>query len=70
MCGTTIGKDIFDEVSNRLTEMNLSQDKLVALTDGIPATFGRKSGLEGRIHERMSEANATNELTVHHYIIH
>lgn len=43
--GTTIGKEIFEEVSRCGTEMELPQDKLVGLTtDGAPTMCGQKSG--------------------------
>ncbi|XP_067943372.1 general transcription factor II-I repeat domain-containing protein 2-like [Watersipora subatra] len=68
--GTTTGKDIFEEVSKCMTEMSLPWDKLVGLTtDGAPAMCGQKSGLVGRIQEKMREENA-GKLTVYHCIIH
>ncbi|XP_069764237.1 general transcription factor II-I repeat domain-containing protein 2A-like [Narcine bancroftii] len=64
MHGTTTGKEIFEEVSKCLNEMMLPWDKLVGL-----ATCGQKSGLVGRIREKMRE-NHAGELTVYHCIIH
>ena len=54
MHGTTTGKEIFEEVSKCGTETRLPCDKLVELTtDGAPAMYGQKSGLVGRIWEKM-----------------
>ncbi|XP_027132797.1 general transcription factor II-I repeat domain-containing protein 2-like [Larimichthys crocea] len=70
MHGTTTGKDIFEEVSKCVDEMKLPWDKLVGLTtDGAPAMCGQKSGLVGRMREKMREKQA-GELTVYHCIIH
>lgn len=45
MHGTSIGNEIFQEVSKCVTEMKLPQDQLVGLTtDGEPTTCGQKSG--------------------------
>ena len=50
--------------------MGLPWDKLVGLTtDGAPAMCGQKSGLVGRIREKVREENA-GELTAYHCIIH
>ena len=38
--------------------------------DGAPAMCGRKSGLVGRIREKMQDENVTSELTAYHCIIH
>ena len=68
--GTTTGKDIFEEVSKRITEMSLPWGNLVgSTTDGAPAMCGQKSGLVSRIQEKMWEEDA-GELTVYHCIIH
>lgn len=70
MHGTTTGKYIFEEVSKCITEMSLPWDKLVGLTtDSVPALCGQKSGLVGRIQEKIQEEDA-GELTVYHCIIH
>ena len=70
MHGTTTGKDIFEEVSKCITEMSLLWDKLVGLmTNSAPAMCGQKSGLVGRVQEKMRE-NDAGELTVYHCIIH
>ena len=70
MHGTTTGKEILEEVSKCVTEMKLPWDKLVGLTtDGAPAMRGQKSGLVGRIWEKMRE-NHAGELIVYHCIIH
>ena len=70
MHGTTTGKELFEEVSKCVTEMRLPWGKLVGLTtDGAPAMCSQKSGLVGRIWEKMLE-NHAGELTVHHCIIH
>ena len=70
MLGTTTGKEIFEEVSKCVTEMKLPWDKLVGLmTDSAPAMCGQKSGLVGRIRQKMRE-NYVGELTVYHCIIH
>ena len=66
MHGITTGKEIFEEVSKCVTETKLPWDKLVGLmTDGAPAMCGQKSGLVGRIWEKMQE-NHAGELTVYH----
>ncbi|XP_072900801.1 general transcription factor II-I repeat domain-containing protein 2-like [Hemitrygon akajei] len=71
MHGTTTGKDLFEEVSNCVNIMRLPWDKLVGLTtDGAPAMCGQKSGLVGRIREKMREENGAGELTAYHCIIH
>ena len=50
--------------------MKLPWDKLVGLTtDGAPAMCSHKSGLVGRIQEKMRE-NHAGELTVYYCIIH
>ena len=70
MHGTTTGKEIFEEVSKCVTEMKLPWDKLVGLTmDGAPTKCDQKSGLVGRIREKMWQ-NHAGELTVYHCIIH
>ena len=70
MHGTTTGKEILAEVSKCITKIGLLWDKLVGLTtDGAPAMCGQKSGLAGRVQEKMREENA-GELTVYHCIIH
>ena len=70
MHGTTTGKEIFEEVSKCVTEMRLPWDKLVGLTtESAPAMCGQKSGLVGRIREKMRE-NHAGELTVYHCIMH
>ena len=70
MHGTTTGKEINEEVSKCVNEMRLPWDKLVGLTtDGAPAMCGQRSGLVGRIQDKMQENNA-GELTVYHCIIH
>lgn len=70
MHSTTTGKDIFEEVAKCVNEMGLSWEKLVSLTtDGAPAMCGQRSGLVGRVRERMQE-HAAGELTVYHCIIH
>ena len=70
MHGTTTGKEIFEEVSKYVTEMKLPWDKLVRLmTDGAPAMCYQKSGLVGRIWEKMRE-NHAGKLTVYHCIMH
>ena len=69
MHGTTIGKDIFEEVSKCITKMSLPWDKLVGLTTvGAPAMCGQKNRLVGRAQEKMREEDA-GELTVYHCII-
>lgn len=71
MHGRTTGKDLFEEVSRCVDKMGLPWDKLVGLTtDGAPAMCGQKSGLVGRIREKMKEENVTSELTAYHCIIH
>ena len=71
MHGTTTGKDLYDEVSSCVTEMELPWDKLVGLTtDGAPAMCGHRSGLVAKIRERMQEEDVTGELTTYHCIIH
>lgn len=68
--GTTTRKDIFEEVSKCITEMCLPWDKLVGLTtDGAPAMCCQKSGLVGKIQEKMREEDA-GERKVYHGIIH
>ena len=70
MYRTTTGKEIFEEVSKCVTEMRLPWDKLVGLTtDGVPAMCGQKSGLVGRMREKMRD-NHAGELTVYHCIVH
>ena len=50
--------------------MGLPWDNLVGLkTDGAPVMYGQKSGLVGRIQEKMREED-TGELTAYHCIIH
>ncbi|XP_072900750.1 general transcription factor II-I repeat domain-containing protein 2-like [Hemitrygon akajei] len=71
MHDTTTGKDLFEEVSRCVNIMRLPWDKLVGLTtDGAPAMCGQKSGLVGRIREKMREENGAGELTAYHCIIH
>ena len=71
MHDTTTGKYLFEEVSRCVDKMGLPWDKLVGLTtDGAPAMCGRKSGLVGRIREKIQDENVTSELTAYHCIIH
>ncbi|KAK7888727.1 hypothetical protein WMY93_024287 [Mugilogobius chulae] len=51
--------------------MNLSWDKLTGLTtDGAPAMCGEKSGLVGRLRQKMQSEGNAGELTAYHCIIH
>ncbi|KAM3855168.1 general transcription factor II-I repeat domain-containing protein 2-like isoform 2-T3 [Vipera latastei] len=71
MHGTSTGKDIFEAVSKCVNDMKLPWDKLIGLaTDGTPSMCGEKSGLVGRIREKMKGENCTGELTAYHCIIH
>ena len=64
MHGTTTGKEIFEEVSKYVTKMRLPWDKLAGLmTDGASAMCYQKSGLVGRIWQKMRE-NRAGKLTV------
>lgn len=48
MHGTMTGKDIFEEESKCVNDMNLPWDKLVGLTtDGVPAMCGKKEASYG-----------------------
>ena len=68
--GTTTGEDISEEVPKCIAEMGLPWDNLVGqTTDGAPAMYGQKSGLVGRIQEKMREDDV-GELTAYHCIIH
>ncbi|KAM3850917.1 general transcription factor II-I repeat domain-containing protein 2A-like [Vipera latastei] len=69
--GTTTGKDIFEAVSKSIHDMKLPWDKLIGLTtDGAPSMCGEKSGLVGRMRDKMKSENCTGELTAYHCIIH
>ncbi|XP_039190545.1 general transcription factor II-I repeat domain-containing protein 2-like [Crotalus tigris] len=71
MHGTSTGKDIFEAVSKCVNDMKLPWDKLIGLaTDGAPSMCGEKSGLVGRMREKMKSENCTGELTAYHCIIH
>lgn len=71
MHSTTTGKDMLEEVSNCVTIIMLPWNKLVGLMkDGAPAMCGEKSGLDGRMREKMQQENCVGELTVYHCIIH
>lgn len=71
MHGTTTGKDLYEQVSGCVNDMELPWDKLVGLTtDGAPAMCGHKSGLVARIRERKKEKDSTGELISYHCIIH
>ena len=66
---TTTGKEIFEEVSKRVTEVKLPWDKLMGLTtDGAPVMCGQQSGLVGRVQKKMCEENCVGELIVYHCI--
>ncbi|KAM3844388.1 general transcription factor II-I repeat domain-containing protein 2A-like isoform 1-T2 [Vipera latastei] len=69
--GTTMGKDIFEAVSKSIHDMKLPWDKLIGLTtDGAPSMCREKSGLVGRMRDKMKSENCTGELTAYHCIIH
>lgn len=60
--GTTTGRDLYEEVSRGVNDMELSWEKLVGLTAvGAPAMCGHRSGLVAKIREKMQEENATSE---------
>ncbi|XP_039206569.1 general transcription factor II-I repeat domain-containing protein 2A-like [Crotalus tigris] len=71
MHATTTGKDIFEAVSKSINDMKLPWDKLIGLTtDGAPSMCREKSGLVGRMWEKMKSENCTSELIAYHCIIH
>lgn len=51
MHGTTTGKDIFEEVSKCVNDMKLGQT--YGTDNNVPAMCGEKSGLVGRMREKM-----------------
>lgn len=71
MHSTTTGKCTLEEVSNCVIIIKLPWNKLVGLMkDGAPAMCAEKSGLDGRMQEKMQQENCVGELTVYHCIIH
>uniref|UniRef100_A0A8C5S0G8 Uncharacterized protein n=1 Tax=Laticauda laticaudata TaxID=8630 RepID=A0A8C5S0G8_LATLA len=69
--GTTTGKDLFEAVSQCVNDMKLPWDKLMGLTtDRTPSMCGEKSGLVGRMREKMKNENCTGVLTAYHCLMH
>ena len=64
-------KEIYENVSKCITDMNLLLDKLVGLvTDVAPVMCGEKNGLVGRMWLQMQQENCSDKLIAYHCFIH
>lgn len=71
MKGTTTGADIMDKLEASVEKAGLKWDKLVCLaTDGAPSMVGKRSGVVGRLKQKLDGLGVSTQFTAIHCILH